>query len=334
MKVSVAIALYNTEAYIEECIESVLAQSYKNLEILIVNDGSTDASLEKCEKYKQDPRVRIIDKPNGGLSSARQAGLEAATGTYVCFIDADDCLAPDYVEAMRERLEREGADICMCATRFFSETSQQVCATSGSGEKETVTPEQLPEKYAYFCNKYMMSDSWNKLYRRDFLVRSGVRFEMPPKHNGTDSAYNKKLMLHCPSFVGCSQVLYHHRIVEGSAVHRKGRKLLNSMDLIARQVMEETRRLGLAHMDGQVYSLYLSSLRGALTDAYVESEQKGVKSPAFDAVYEKYDQMLRDYPSLKEAPFLPGSKASYVFYKVFFNRFLLWLYILAYSRKK
>ena len=91
MKISVIIPVYNTEKYLKECIESVLAQTYTDLEILLINDGATDSSPQICEAYeKQDDRIKVIHKENGGLSDTRNVGIDQCSGDYVLFLDSDD----------------------------------------------------------------------------------------------------------------------------------------------------------------------------------------------------------------------------------------------------
>ena len=98
-KVSVIVPIYNVEDYLECCLDSILKQTYTNLEIILVNDGSTDSSLSICKKYlEKDNRIVIVDKSNGGLSDARNAGLENANGEYVMFVDSDDFLTENAVK--------------------------------------------------------------------------------------------------------------------------------------------------------------------------------------------------------------------------------------------
>lgn len=109
--VSVIVPVYNTEKYLEKCIGSLLGQSYGNLEIILVNDGSTDKSGRICEEYaRKDSRVRVIHKDNGGVSDARNSGLRAASGTYLCFLDSDDYTEPGTVEHAVQVAETEKAD--------------------------------------------------------------------------------------------------------------------------------------------------------------------------------------------------------------------------------
>jgi len=113
--ISIIVPIYNTANYLEKCIDSVLKQSYNNLEVILVNDGSTDNSIEICKKYhKIDNRISIIDKKNGGLASARNAGLDIAKGNYYGFIDSDDYIHPNMFEELINALTKYNADISMC----------------------------------------------------------------------------------------------------------------------------------------------------------------------------------------------------------------------------
>ena len=103
--VSVIVPIFMVEEYLDECIQSIVGQTYSNLEIILVNDGSLDGCPQKCDEWaRKDHRIRVIHKPNGGLSSARNAGLDIAKGEYIAFVDSDDYITPDYVEVMYNRL--------------------------------------------------------------------------------------------------------------------------------------------------------------------------------------------------------------------------------------
>ncbi|RHW42800.1 glycosyltransferase [Neobacillus notoginsengisoli] len=115
MKISVIVAAYNVEAYIEKCLESIISQTYKNLEIIVVNDGSSDNTLKLIKKSSSsDNRITLINKPNGGLSSARNAGLDIATGNFIGFVDGDDYIANDMYEVLINNLIKTSADISIC----------------------------------------------------------------------------------------------------------------------------------------------------------------------------------------------------------------------------
>lgn len=114
-KVSVIVPVYNVEKYLNKCIETLINQTYKNLEIILVNDGSTDNSYALCEEYaRRDMRIKVINKENGGLSDARNAGLKIATGKYISFIDSDDYVELDMIYNLYQGIIKFDADICCC----------------------------------------------------------------------------------------------------------------------------------------------------------------------------------------------------------------------------
>lgn len=119
--ISIVVPVYNVEAYAEQCIESILNQSYKNLQIILVDDGSTDRSGEICDFYRQrDSRIEVIHKKNGGLSDARNTGIKFVKAKYVTFADSDDILHEDYVDFLYKQLIEFDADIAICRYKRFT----------------------------------------------------------------------------------------------------------------------------------------------------------------------------------------------------------------------
>ena len=113
--ISVIVPVYNVEKYIAACVDSILAQTYTNLEILLVDDGSTDSSGALCDEYaRRDVRVRVIHQENGGLSDARNTGMQSAQGTYFAFVDSDDFIAGDYIAYLYGMIEKHHAQIAVC----------------------------------------------------------------------------------------------------------------------------------------------------------------------------------------------------------------------------
>ena len=111
-KITVIVPVYNVENYLNKCLDSLINQTYKNLEIIVINDGSTDNSGTICQEYAQkDNRIVYIEKENGGLSDARNAGLDRMTGSYVTFVDSDDWIEQDYVEVLYNKLTEHQADV-------------------------------------------------------------------------------------------------------------------------------------------------------------------------------------------------------------------------------
>ena len=249
--ITIAIASYNNAQYIERCVDTVIGQSYSNLEILIIDDASKDDTHDRIKKYAVDKRVRIILKENGGLSSVRQLALEEATGDYICFIDADDYLDERYVEKHLSNLLETGADISVCSTRFEtadgiylkSESKSFECALTNTPIKTTVL--LLSREYNSVKRRLLLSDSWNKMYRLDSIKNTGVRFCMPKGLNGSDFLFNHLLVLHELSYAVIPYTGYIHVIYSSSAVHRKNKDLKKTFEVITDLMLKECDMLGI-----------------------------------------------------------------------------------------
>lgn len=172
--ISVVVPVYNTAGYLERCGDSLLAQTYRNLEIILVDDGSTDECPALCDAYAvRDSRVRVIHKRNGGLASARNAGIGAASGTYIAFLDSDDWLDTDCYERMLSALRTFHADVAVCRYRqvYDDHVDDESRDIAYSG-----TLEEGLREYIYETPEIEIQNAaWNKLYRRDFL--GSLRFD-------------------------------------------------------------------------------------------------------------------------------------------------------------
>jgi glycosyltransferase involved in cell wall biosynthesis len=114
-EISIIVPVYNVEKYLEKCLKSILHQIFSDFELILIDDGSTDSSGRICDEYlKRDSRIKVFHKENGGLSSARNYGIEKSTGKYIGFVDSDDYIAKDMYEVLYNNLQRENADVSMC----------------------------------------------------------------------------------------------------------------------------------------------------------------------------------------------------------------------------
>lgn len=277
--VTIAIASYNNGKYIERCVESVIHQTYQDLEIMIVDDGSQDDTMSLLKKYKSDSRVNIVSKENGGLSSVRQMALEKATGDYICFIDADDYLADFYVESMLSKILEDGSNVCVCSTQFEKESGEPLQKETNTFLcKDSISPiivdsKKLSELGNQEIKQLHISDSWNKMYDLAYLRSTGVRFCMPKGLNGTDSVFNRLLALHFPKYSTISGKGYIHVIYGSSAVHRKKKNLLKSFLTISEKTIEECEKLGIRQqMEDYISQRLYSQLHVAYLDVYRETK--------------------------------------------------------------
>ena len=164
--ISIIVPIYNMQDYLEKCVKSIQQQTYKNIEIILVNDGSTDSSKEICEKLKnEDSRIKIINKDNGGLSSAKNAGINAATGDYIGFVDSDDHIEKNMYEFLYNLIIRNDADISICG-RYIELENGKIYQKQKS---KTLVMDTL--QALIVLNSYRDFDmaSWDKLYKKELF---------------------------------------------------------------------------------------------------------------------------------------------------------------------
>lgn len=174
-KVSIIVPIYNIEGYIERCIKSLLKQTYRKIEILLINDGSTDMSQKICEKFVDNRRVFLINKNNGGLSDARNFGLKFAKGRYVVFIDGDDYVQPDYIEKLYESITQNHAQVSVCGYNDVTEDGEvlKVTQVNELKKQKVITGIELLRNF-YRPGGVVNQVVWNKMF--DLSLFSNVQF--------------------------------------------------------------------------------------------------------------------------------------------------------------
>jgi len=173
--VSIVVPIYNVEKYLQKCIDSLLNQTYKNIEIILVNDGTLDNSLKICEfNQKNDSRIKIISQKNGGLSKARNTGLENATGEYICFVDSDDYVNEFYVEKLLKNAIETNSDICACSFKYFDEDNN-VWSREHKINKIFNKVDAIKDIFTGVQETEIMV--WNKLYKRNLFTQNNITFK-------------------------------------------------------------------------------------------------------------------------------------------------------------
>lgn len=177
-KISVIVPIYNAEKYVAKSINSLVNQTLQDIEIILVNDGSKDNSKEICENYaRQDERIVIVNKENGGLADARNAGMKVATGKYIMFLDADDLFEEDSCEHMYHIIEKSRADYVIGNYQMMDEDETRWDNTAFSMESYE---EFKLDKHDYQKSFFVMnSTAWNKIYRTQFLKDNDITFKVP-----------------------------------------------------------------------------------------------------------------------------------------------------------
>ena len=164
--ISVIIPIYNIQNYVKDCVQSVIAQSYNNLEILLVDDGSTDGSGRICDEYKlKDERIDVIHKTNGGLSDARNVAIDICKGTYITFIDGDDVVSPHYVKTLYDLLASTNSQIAICGHKdFYDLLVDDACSTDSCFE---YSPNDAIKEI--LINGRFTTSAWGKLYKKELF---------------------------------------------------------------------------------------------------------------------------------------------------------------------
>lgn len=176
-KISVIVPIYNTEQYLPECIDSILSQTFSDFELILVNDGSPDNSAQICEYYqKKDSRIKIVKKQNGGLSSARNAGLEIAAGEYLVFVDSDDYIETDYLETAYTTVISTGVDLYIGGYYEVHEADGQKVSRSIK-EARLYSTRDLFEKYGIHYPSHWLSMACMKLFKTVIIQTEKIRFD-------------------------------------------------------------------------------------------------------------------------------------------------------------
>lgn len=179
-KVSVIIPVYNTEKYLKECLDSVICQTLTDIEIICVNDGSTDSSLEILKEYaSKDERIKVLEQKNKGAGAARNLGLKYAKGEYLAFLDSDDFYNPDFLEKMYNKANKTLADLVICSVNSYDTVQSTYLNlpwsldTNFLPEKEIFNYRDIPN---YIFN-ISQNWNWNKIFRRDFIGKNKIKFQ-------------------------------------------------------------------------------------------------------------------------------------------------------------
>lgn len=221
-KVSLIVPIYNVEDYLQDCLESLIKQDYANLEIILVNDGSKDHSLDIANAYAlKDKRIMVLTKVNGGLSDARNYGINHASGDYCCFVDGDDTVASNYVALMVDALSAE-ADMVVCDMEYHYEDGSTTFSSGGFFKTANVnTTPSLMTINNSACNKLVKTT----------IVRS---FLFPKGKNYEDLATVPIWIVKSRTVVKVDTPLYFYRQRQGSIAHSANMKLFDIYDAIQR----------------------------------------------------------------------------------------------------
>lgn len=271
MQYSIIIPVYNAEATLRRCLSSIVRQPFSDYELLLINDGSTDGSDTICREYADAyPQIRYVAKENGGVSSARNLGLEQASGTYVLFVDSDDYVAEDYFAVLSHTLEHETPDMLLFGYRNFGRAS----TAWNTGVFHENTEVGVARRVSCAMEQYLFSSLCSKVFRRQLIEQYGICFEAGLSI-GEDQVFIFSYAMHIQSIASVEDHLYNVDVSDGSSLSRKPRHYLTQ------QLMEVNHRM---------YAAYCGSLHSPEAARYYETALSWM---TYRSVYSSCKELLK-----------------------------------------
>lgn len=285
--VSVIIPIYKVEEYLKQCIDSILSQKYSNIEVILVDDGSPDMCGAICDEYSsKDPRVIVIHKENGGISSARNAGLAIAKGQYIAFVDSDDYVSDLFIYNMVEEIEKT-ADTNLVISSYYNvyyddDKKEEIIKKSSCNDENTTyydSEDIIYNRFGHFRIPFVVA--WNKLYRRNLF--DNVRYKEGVVHE--DEFIFRSIIEQCKKVAYINEPLVFHRIRAGSIMtnysrinvecnfswmlieieYYKSRKLYEPLHKLEHMMCHEYVS-NKKHMNEELINKYCQSIKSAMID--------------------------------------------------------------------
>lgn len=220
VKISLIVSIYNMAEYLERCIQSIYAQTFTDYEIILVNDGSTDNSLELCKSYaEKDKRITVINKENGGLGSARNAGMTVAQGEYITFPDADDWLEPDYCKDLYELAKQGDYDVVVSGANNYSQDLKLINNINYKKMHFNTREECWANIMTFFPTTLLFDVVWNKIYKTVFLKSNGLLFS--DLRRSQDAYFNLEVFDKINSIIATDKAYYNYLNNDLAKVNQK-----------------------------------------------------------------------------------------------------------------
>lgn len=246
-KVSIIVPVYNVEKYLRRCVDSLIEQSYSQIEILLIDDGSKDNSFLICKEYaEKDSRIRVFHKENEGLGLTRNYGIERACGEYITFVDSDDYLAADAIEIMLKKAVITGADVIIASHYYKNKEQKNVLPErlySGAEIKETLMVHMMGNKGNYL--DALSYTAWGKLYKKELFTKNNLFFPSERKFIWEDLAFSVEAYPLCEKVYILHKPVYYYCFNEGSLTHTYKPNKLELVMGLYRYMKEKVQELNL-----------------------------------------------------------------------------------------
>jgi glycosyltransferase involved in cell wall biosynthesis len=329
--VSIVIPCYNSEKFLTFCIESLINQTYTNIEIIFINDASTDNSFELLSSYKsKDKRIKILNNEiNKGLGYSRQKGLNSSSGLYICQIDSDDYLEKNYVEVLlNEFLKDPCLDIVSCNTKFIKEKCISLVSNFTQKDLDNYSKLKIDSDFFKLSKIMNLSESWAKMYKKVFIEKNNCFYLESPRILGSDFLFNHILFTKQPKFKVIYDFLYNYVVSENSSVRKNRSNVLSDFLVIHQKIIESLNNTNKKILN-QIYFLFLS-----LFQQYLFTENfTGDKSEKFIVDFFKKFEKHNNKPNLNEIIYanIPKGLKLFALLILFRSKIMLKIYFFFYN---
>ncbi|MBQ4159923.1 MAG: glycosyltransferase [Clostridia bacterium] len=337
-KVSIIVPVYNVEKYLERCVKSLTQQTLEELEIILVDDASTDASLEICKKFAaEDARVKVLHKENEGAGMARNAALQVATGTYIGFVDSDDFVEPDMYKTLYEKAEKYNSDLVMSGVIFvdgnmFSEAGETERRTFFEADTQFETEEDLKKLRMGIVgatpddaedSKYGMS-IWKNLFRHEIIKKNNLVFESEREMLSEDAIFMIDYIACIRKATGIHEAFYNY-FRNAASISKSYKKDRFEKSLVFARAVEERFQKDIAPKDYQVYinRFWQAMCRVLCSQEIMHAAEAHMPYTALKqqlkaiCTHKLSVRALRDYP-LRKLPFMQSVFAYAMKYRLYF----------------
>ena len=303
--ISVIVPVYKVEAYLTACVESVLAQTYHNFELILVDDGSPDNCPRMCDEFAaRDSRIRVIHKENGGLSSARNAGIDAAKGSYLAFLDSDDLWTPFFLERLYRAIEETGAELAVCLfRRFRGEAPRDLpqaiptqkltqreafeCLFGQRNENMVVAPNKLYDSRVFSATNESAVVAWNKVYQAD--VFQNIRYPAGKLHE--DEAVIHEIIGAVNAVAWVDEAHYLYREAPNSITTAKfSLKRLDEMDAKERRIAWFEKH-NMPDLADRTRIVYMSNLMRLYRTVQAQLEDRSAAKDACRELHKRFCEL-------------------------------------------
>lgn len=301
IRVSIIVPVYNVYNYLDRCLKSIKEQTLKDIEVIIVNDGTPDTSQEIIDKYTAiDSRFKGYIKENGGLSDARNYGMTKARGEYIAFVDSDDYIEEDMYELMYNKAKENDSDIVECD--FTWDYPNKVIEDKTSVKENLLIDVRVV--------------AWNKIYKRKFIEKTGIKFTKGVRYEDVDWCY--KLLANVSTFSSVHKCLYHYIQRNNSIANTQNERVRDIFTVLNNTIFYYKEKGIYDKFKDELEYIYMRYIFGSSFKRVVKIKDKTLRKQILD---ESYNNLLSNFPNYKDNKYLKAKKGFKNTYFKLMNKF-------------